>query len=142
MHNQMKKILFITIVVFLGVDTFAQREVIDTLFRTSVSKDTTVFRVFKRDVAYIEFDLGGMAANDTLSIGMSANKLSLEPVVTSVGISYPWKVTLADCVCQVNGTTRYRVALYGFAWPSKYIGFRIKYAGAAASVKPSIIYNP
>jgi hypothetical protein len=134
----MKKILIILIAVFLVVDTYCQREVSDTLFKTSVSKDTTVFRVFKRSVAYIEVEIGTFTDNDTICVGYSSDKTVLIPCSNL----FPMKVVKATYKSVVNGTTKYRIGIEGDNWSSKYIGFRCKYAGTVGTCKPSIHYNP
>ena len=136
----MKKIIFILIVLYLGVNSYAQREIHDTLFKTSVSKDTTVFRVFKRDVAYVELDVTTLSDNDTITIGMSADKSALIPVPVG-SAQFPLKLTKANIKSTVNGTTKYRLAVCGQYWYSKYLGVRIKYAGTVGTVKPSLIWN-
>lgn len=137
MHNKMKKLIFLFIVLFFGLDVFCQAEKHDTLFWTSVSKDTTVFRVFKRNIAYLEVDINTFTDNDTLTVGMSADKSALIPVT-----GFPLKITKATYKSIVNGTTRYRVGIKGNYWNAKYIGFRCKYAGSVSTCKPSIHYNP
>lgn len=138
MHNQMKKILFILIVVLLSVDTYCQREVHDTLFWTSVSQDTTVFRVFKRDAPYIEVDIGTFADNDTICVGFSTDKSTLIPISDL----FPMKITKANYKSVVNGTTRYRIGVTGVNWTAKYIGIRSKYAGSPGTCTPSLHWNP
>jgi hypothetical protein len=135
----MKKYIIIGLLAFLMIPVWSQpnKEIHDTLFWTSVSKDTTVFRMFKRDVAYVEIDIATFANNDTITVGYSCDKESLEPVSDL----FPMKIAKATYVSHVNGLTRYRIAIAGDNWHSKYIGIRCKYAGNAGTCKPSLHWS-
>ena len=135
---KMRKLIFLLIVIFAGVELFAQQEKHDTLFYTCVGKDTTVFRIFRRDVPYVELDVTTMADNDTVSVGFSADK----SVIIPVSNLFPMKLTKANYKSNVNGTIKYRIGIIGDFWNSKYIAVRIKFAGTSGTVKPSLIFNP
>lgn len=135
----MKKILFILIVVFLGVDIYAQREVVDTLFESSGAVDTTVFRIFKRDVQYFTIDIGTMADNDTLSVGYSTDRTELVPVSNV----FPLKLTKSTYLSHIHGAlgvyTKYRIGIEAYPFSAKYVAIRVKCAGACS---PSLRWNP
>jgi hypothetical protein len=132
----MKKLIFLLVVMYASIDVFCQFETSDTLFKSAGAVDTTIFRVFKRSQAYIELDVSTMADNDSIDIMMSADGTWGGSVPTS-GDIFPMKLTKSDHAKDVNGTIKYRIALRGDAWESKYLGIWIKCAGAA---KPSIHY--
>lgn len=45
----------------------------DTLFKTSVSKDTTVYRSFKRSMGYFELDVTTLATGDSICVGYATD---------------------------------------------------------------------
>jgi hypothetical protein len=130
----MKK-LFIAILILVTPAVFCQFEKSDTLFKSTGAKDTTVFRVFKNDMAYLELDISTLADNDTVDILMSADKTWGASLAVASPL-FPVKITKSTYRKNVNGTVKYRIAITG-KFSAKYIGFRIKCAGAA---KPNIHY--
>jgi len=141
MYNKMRKLIFILIVVILATETYAQREVHDTLFTAAGAIDTTVYRVFKKDMVYFELDVTTLANNDTVTIGGSVDRTALIPMSTD----FPLKLVKADLISIVNGAlgkfTKYRIGVGNGSdsWNPKYLGIRIKSAGAC---KPSLHWNP
>ena len=135
----MKKLIILLSFSLMLIPSFGQPNSIkrDTLFYTSVSQDTTVFRSFKRELPYVELDVGTLSDNDTICVGYSADKQALIPCSDL----FPMKLTKANYKSVVNGTTKYRIGITGNNWNSLWLGVRIKYAGTPGTVKPSLIWT-
>ena len=138
----MKKLIFIFIVLLSSIDIYCQKEVVDTLFESVGAVDTTVFRVFKRDMVYFTLDVGTMADNDTISIGYSTGKQDLL-IPSAITSFFPMKLTKATYLTHIHGDlgviTKYRIGIEGEQWRAKYLAVRIKCAGACS---PSLRWNP
>jgi hypothetical protein len=135
-----KVVLILGVVLMFSMQANSQKIKYDTLFWTSVSQDTTVFRAFKKAAFYVEIDISTFADNDTLTVGMSIDKTSLSAIPYGSDI-FPMKITKNDYRSIVNGDTTYRVGIYGDFWNAPYIGLRCKYAGSPGTCTPSIIYH-
>jgi hypothetical protein len=135
----MKRILFILFVIIGVTDLYAQREVHDTLFTTTGATDTTIFRVWRRETPYFEVDVASMADNDSVIIGYSTDRTTCYAASTALKM----KIAKADLRSYVKGAggtaTRYRIAVVGDDWASKYLAIRFKSAGG---IRPSIHWNP
>lgn len=133
----MKRIVLILGVVLIAIAVNAQKVKHDTLFWTSVSQDTTVFRAFAKAGPYVEIDISTFADNDTVTVGYSIDKTSLVPVSDL----FPMKLTKANYKSVVNGVTTYRIGITGNLWTAPYIGIRCKYAGSPGTCTPSIVFK-
>ena len=133
----MKKLIFLFVMVYISVDSYCQKETSDTLFDASGAIDTTVFRVFKRDMAYLEVDISTCHDGDTLDIGFSADKTWIGSLPGE--ITFPLTLDVSDFTKDVNGVySKSRIAVKGNTWPAKYIAFT--FHCGASGCKPSIHY--
>lgn len=129
----MKRILII-IISFISISLFAQRENTDTLFTSTGAIDTTVYRIFKRSMAYFELDITTFSDNDTVDIGYSIDKTYLGSVPGEVvggsSIVFPCVLDVSDWTKTVNGEdgefTKARIGIVGISWNAKYVAIDCK----------------
>lgn len=125
----MKKVLITFAVFIFSVCAFGQRENTDTLFTATGAIDTTVYRVFKRDMAYGELDITSFSDDDIVDIGMCSDKRWIGSipggVVGGSSIIFPLVLDVSDWTKTVNGEdgefTRARIGFNGVSWNAKYI---------------------
>jgi len=141
----MKKIVFFLLIMF-SVSTLAQFEKSDTLFVSAGAIDTTVYRVMKRTMMYLELDISTFSDNDTVDIGYSSDKTYLGSIPGSVvggsSIYFPLVLDVSDwtktVVTSTGNYSKSRIGIVGDEWSAKYIAFSFQCGAGGCS--PSIHY--
>ncbi len=141
----MKK-LFVCIFILSCISLFGQVERIDTLFKSAGAIDTTVYRVWKRSMIYLELDISTFSDNDTVDIGYSCDRTWLGSipggVVGGESIIFPLVIDVSDwtkpVVTEDGNYSRSRIGIVGDSWNSKYIGFSFQCGAGGCS--PSIYW--
>ena len=141
----MKKIVFFLLIIF-SVSAFAQFEKADTLFVSAGAIDTTVYRVMKRTMMYLELDISTFSDLDTVDIGYNTDRTWLGSIPGSIvggsSIEFPLVLDVSDWTKTVITSTgthaKSRIGIVGESWPAKYIGFSIQCGAGGCS--PSIHY--